>query len=341
MYRATEIQLLLTFIRCSAKYDVDISTLLDSAGIDPAELNEADYLITTEQYTQFIRNLNSKVNPIFFCLDLASWITPAHMGLLGYTIMSSDSPHELISAWDNFSTELIGNALNTRTHEANRSLVIEYSEITTLGEVLPFTMLKTVASAKALTQFLYGRSELLQVHFTFAEPESQEADAIRFFFNAPVKFKADFNGLEYESSMLDMEVLTSNREMHPKFLKMCEEEIGRLRRTRSFSDSVKEILIKSSVQELPSLDEIASTLCLSGRTVRRRLAAEGMSFQYLINDYRMQSAKSLLNGGISIGEVSYNLGFLNINSFRRAFKKWTGMTPGYYVKHADEIMRDS
>jgi AraC-like DNA-binding protein len=91
--------------------------------------------------------------------------------------------------------------------------------------------------------------------------------------------------------------------------------------------------VRGAIREtLPAGDvrvnAIAKRLAMSPRTLHRRLQAEGLSYQQLLDDTRCEMAsRDLLRGGQSVREVGQRIGFNNVSAFSRAFKAWTGCTP--------------
>ena len=82
---------------------------------------------------------------------------------------------------------------------------------------------------------------------------------------------------------------------------------------------------------MPTLNDVASQLYLSPQTLRRRLAAEGKSYQGVKDDLRRDTAIHLLaSPHLTLDEVAEKVGFSETSTFHRAFKKWTGVTPGLY-----------
>ena len=72
----------------------------------------------------------------------------------------------------------------------------------------------------------------------------------------------------------------------------------------------------------------ARQLAISGRTLQRRLAAEGVSYQRLVDDARKEAAgRYLSEPTLAIGEVAYLVGYSEPAPFHRAFKRWYGVTP--------------
>jgi AraC-like DNA-binding protein len=73
---------------------------------------------------------------------------------------------------------------------------------------------------------------------------------------------------------------------------------------------------------------IARQLAISARTLQRRLAAEGVSYQELRDDARKEAAERYMREStLAICEVAYLLGYSEPAPFHRAFKRWYGMTP--------------
>jgi AraC-like DNA-binding protein len=75
-------------------------------------------------------------------------------------------------------------------------------------------------------------------------------------------------------------------------------------------------------------EQIAKRLAMSPRSLQRHLAASGLSFQTLCDEVRHRSALELLRESATpIQEVAFVLGYQDVPSFYRAFKRWTGKTP--------------
>jgi AraC-like DNA-binding protein len=85
----------------------------------------------------------------------------------------------------------------------------------------------------------------------------------------------------------------------------------------------------------PSLQRLAMDLRLSARTLRRQLRAAGASFQELVEETRHATALTYLtNTDHDVKEVAARLGYSDPSNFRRAFRRWTGLSPAAYrAKH--------
>jgi AraC-like DNA-binding protein len=76
---------------------------------------------------------------------------------------------------------------------------------------------------------------------------------------------------------------------------------------------------------------LARQLAMSARTLQRRLAAEGVSYQQLLDDARKDAAGRYIHEPtLAIGEIAYLVGYSEPAPFHRAFKRWYGMTPDVF-----------
>jgi AraC-like DNA-binding protein len=75
-------------------------------------------------------------------------------------------------------------------------------------------------------------------------------------------------------------------------------------------------------------------MSMSVRTLQVYLKEEGQNFSDLLNDTRQRLAKKYLRENQSIEDIAYMLGFSDTSAFRKAFKKWSDLTPKEYRDQA-------
>ena len=91
------------------------------------------------------------------------------------------------------------------------------------------------------------------------------------------------------------------------------------------------------LQLLPSghvdQDTIAARLYRSRSTLQRQLGAEGTSYRDILGSTRRNLAENYLKSGeYTQAQIAFMVGFSDQSNFSRAFKRWTGMSPGEYQK---------
>lgn len=104
--------------------------------------------------------------------------------------------------------------------------------------------------------------------------------------------------------------------------------LSNLQELAGFSTRVRAVLNETIPSGTLDMETVARRLGLSKRTLQRNMAAEGTSFQAVVQDVREKLARHYLSKTkLPAAEISFLLGFDEPNSFYRAFRRWTGMTP--------------
>jgi AraC-like DNA-binding protein len=163
--------------------------------------------------------------------------------------------------------------------------------------------------------------------------ELQRPEALRSIyqthFRCPIEFGARQNVLVFDRADVARPFVTHNAELLAMVAPPLEAELSLHRTQSTLSQQVKGILKRLLAGQRPGLEEVAEELRLSTRTLQRRLTAEGVSFQRLMEDARRELAQHyLLHSSLELNETAYLLGYEDANSFFRAFHQWEGKSPG-------------
>jgi AraC-like DNA-binding protein len=150
-------------------------------------------------------------------------------------------------------------------------------------------------------------------------------------FHCPVKFKANQNALVFSKANMDLPFVTYNADLLSTVAPQLESELARQLAEKTFSEQAKGILKQLLAGQRPGIDDLARELHLSTRTLQRRLTAQGITFQRLLEDARRELARHyLLHSSRELNETAYLLGYEDANSFFRAFHHWEGTSPGQW-----------
>ncbi len=183
--------------------------------------------------------------------------------------------------------------------------------------------------AHGITSWLAGRElPLTEVSFVFERPDFSEDYPI--LFPAPARFGQAHSSVTFADSLEGAPVPRSEVEMQEFLMRAPRDWIFTSSREHTVMLRVRELLLRSE-RLTCNLDDAARALNLTQRTLIRRLDAEGTSFQDIKDGLRRDIAiRDLSNGGKSIEAISQDVGFATSATFHRAFKRWTGTTPGAY-----------
>ncbi len=174
--------------------------------------------------------------------------------------------------------------------------------------------------------FVDSRIPLLGAQFPFAPPE--HAEAYRVLFDGPTTFHADAAAIHFDARYLALPLKRDETAMNQMLQRALPLTVLPYRRDRLLVQRVRQLLASQPLDAL-NAEGLAAQLHLSPRTLHRQLKDEGASLQALKDEVRRDRALTLLQRTHQpIKQVAAAAGFQNEKSFIRAFKGWTGMTPG-------------
>jgi AraC-like DNA-binding protein len=155
-------------------------------------------------------------------------------------------------------------------------------------------------------------------------------------FGCPIQFDARQNTIVFDKADLDRPFLTHNADLYAMLSPQLEAELKQAVVSKAIGEQVKGVLKRMLAGRRPGIEDVARELGLSARTLQRRLAEEGATFQQVMQEARRELARHyLLHSSRELNETAYLLGYEDAHSFFRAFHDWEGSSPGQWrARHA-------
>ncbi len=155
-------------------------------------------------------------------------------------------------------------------------------------------------------------------------------------FGCPARFEARENAIVFAKADLDRPFLTHNAELFSMLAPQLEAELAQAQASKAIGEQVKGILKPLLAGRRPGIEDVARELRLSARTLQRRLAEDGATFQQLMQEARRELARHYLqHSALELNETAYLVGYEDAHSFFRAFHGWEGSSPGEWrARHA-------
>lgn len=166
-----------------------------------------------------------------------------------------------------------------------------------------------------------------EIHFAHDAPNYRsEYERI---FQAPLVFSSDKNAVLVEKSSMSAPIGNrASRYVFGVLSDRAEALLDSLKNTKTTKGRVESLLIPLLHTGEVSMERIAALLGLSRPTLYRKLKAEGVNYEKLLDDLRHEMALNYLNEEkTSVNETAYLVGFSDPSAFSRAFKRWTGKSP--------------
>ena len=149
----------------------------------------------------------------------------------------------------------------------------------------------------------------------------------------PVEFGAARSALRIPAQLLAAPGRHGHSTYAEFFDARAEEQLAEAA-PRSTCDLVRQHLRGELRGGVPRAPTTAAALGMSERTLTRRLAAEHTSYPRLLDEVRCELALGWLRRPeVGLAEISFLLGFSEPSAFHRAFRRWTGRTPGDVREH--------
>ena len=256
---------------------------------------------------------------------------PSHLGLAGLTAAQAPTVREAARALIRYEPLYASNYRGSSSfHEDAAGAWLRFYSISPYNAYNRFVVDTVLASWIAQLTRLCGQPLVpAAIHIEFEAPEY--AARYEALFGRPVAFGAEANQLQLDQRALALR----NPEHCPgtwrHLVELCEGELERRTRTRSLRERVTQMLGPMLKGQEPDLQQIASRLQMPAWTLRRKLAEEGSSYRAIMNDTRRDLAMAYIRDTESaFGEIAWLLGFSSAEAFQRAFKRWSGQTPGDY-----------
>jgi len=304
---------------------VDAAAALRAVGIERDGLADAERRIDLHRAFPFFERVCELTGDPHFGLHAAALVPHGSLDALEYAIRSCATIGDAIAQLARYYAVIDDRAALAVVRSPDRYRVVYTSppQLDAPRTAKEFLFAYMLDRGKAFT----GQPiRVLEVKFSHAEPP--DAGVQRAFFDAVVHYGAGVDALELAPEVADAAMVARDPGLSSVLGRVLEQMIHGLESQDLLRD-VKRAIATMLPRGAPSLDDVARELTTSGRTLQRRLKDAGTRFSDLVTRVQRDlSLAYLTDRKLSIGEVAYLVGFADTTSFHRAFRRWTGETPG-------------
>ncbi|OZF05522.1 AraC family transcriptional regulator [Rhodococcoides fascians] len=315
---------------------VDLSYPMTIAGIDRSSLNDTSKRLTAEQVTLFTQAAWQVTGDELFglasmplrrgsfrviCLTLIHCpdLSAALNRMSETTRVLSGMPPMLITGDDSTTRLTIPPADNSHLPEQARAAA---------GRLL--TDFRMVLVHRFAAWLIGGRVKLHSVELPYDLDDPSTGKLYDRMFGTRVTFGAEVAALEFDNSAMRAPIVQTEDTL-AEYLRESPNLLFTARDYDSTASAQVRRALELGLQgQAPGTDDIADMLSVSTAHLRRLLRQEGTSVNQIREEVLRDAAVSGLSRGDSVDDISNRLGFSEPSAFRRAFKRWTGQTPGAY-----------
>jgi len=264
-----------------------------------------------------------------FGLHMVDFVDPAMLGTYGYLLTNAPTIGRLLQLAEQFyPTFYRGSVLRLRSDGDLGSL-----EYLVLGGATASGRHDNEWSLGFFVDFIARKLEdgwvPTRTEFTHREPA--DTTALRRVFGGDIRFEAPRTAFAFETTILDRRINTTDAGLLRVLTDQAEILLMNFAQPNAFEATVRLQILAALEQGSASLDNVARNLALSRSTLKRRLTACGRTFRELRDSIVEEvSTRALAETEIEISAIATKVGYAELSSFDRAFKRITGMSPSAY-----------
>jgi AraC-like DNA-binding protein len=319
---------LAAIVTALAEDGVAIEGALRAVQLSPAALASPKTRVSINQILWICREAMERSRDPFFAYRAGSRMRVSTFGLFGFAILTSTNFRQTVrvaAKYHELTTPLAGISFREEGRCGIWTIDPEPHPLID-ARLYRFLVEMQFGIHVSLHRDVMGPA-FKPTAFRFSYPAPVAAQLYRDAFSCDALFGEPSNEMEFDATLLDAVPPLGDRLTNPTVLKMCDELLEEFDLRKGVSGKVREALLVNLAEPAP-IEDIARHLGQSPRTLRRRLQEEGASVQKLRDELRLQVAiKYLRDTDVTVEEASDVLGFNEAANFRRAFARWTNMSP--------------
>ena len=314
------------FLDALAALEYKTDSLIASAGVRAEDLRDVDarvscealgMMITLAQRERFTPNLG---------VELARVTPVGAYPLLDYLVATSETVGAGVEQLARY-LRLVGNPVDITTHQDKDGV-----RIVIAGGAAPFNV---EYSAALLVLHFRTETEGKFCATTLAVRHTpDDAQSIGRVLDCEVRARASWNGLIVSPGALNLPLRRRDSLLRRLLETQADQILAQLPERTGLAEQVQRALTRHLDAGSTGVNAIARQLAMSSRTLQRRLASEGVSYQQLLDAARKEAARRyLIEPSLAISEVAYLVGYSEPAPFHRAFKRWYGVTPEVFRRN--------
>jgi AraC-like DNA-binding protein len=309
--------------------------LQSRSGLDAAVLGDPDNRVALQVYVDLTAAAKDLCNDPALPLHLGAAQNFTEISVVGLICYAADTMGEALAELNRFGrlvAELDVPGSDERFQVQQRDgglwLVDTRADPNSFPEMTEETWSRFICET---ARNFPGHKLARQVHVTHARPA--HGDAYERVMQAPVVFGSDRNAIEIDASWLTMPTNRANAYAFGVLSERAEKLLEELQSSGTVRGRVERLLIPILHKGDATMESVSAQLGMSRQSLYRRLKDEDISFEALHDDLRHRMAVHFLNARkVSVNETAYLVGFSDPSSFSRAFKRWTGESPGSWKR---------
>lgn len=325
-----------TVLDAAARQGVAREALLAQAGIAPEELRQERWPI--DHITRLWRAAVRATQDAGFGLKAGSQVGPANFNVVGELLQTSATLREAIAAVQRYQ-RLISDGGRFQTITGPEACWVVYHPRQGALAFSPHQIESVLAAVVVFARWVTG-SALRPQRVQLSQARIGPLAGYREVFQCPVDFEQAFSGVLLANAQLDAPLPQANAQLAQAHQQQAAARLAALSRQDGLEQTLRMWIASQLQGQAPARAQAARALGLSERTLARRMRAEGLSYSALLDGVRRDAAlQAVAQTTRALSDIALALGYAEPSVFTRAFRRWTGATPGQWRGRGAADMR--
>jgi AraC-like DNA-binding protein len=303
-----------------------LDPLLQRAGLNLEDIDSSGLTVKATAQIKLLQLASELLNDDLLGFHLARDFNLREAGLLYYVLSSSSSFADAIKSVQRY-TRIVHEGIEIRSR-VDRALIIALNYLNvdrgSDRHQIEFWLVAMVRMCRQLTDTRIAPLELRVRHFRETTPPE-----FRAFLGCDMVFGTDADEIVLPEHVNSLPIIGADRHLHQLLIRYADDALAE--RTLPGSD-LRPRVERAIAPLLPHGNARASTVArelgLSRHALARSLAASGVTFSDVLDQYRASLAEAYItHHDLSISQIAWLLGYREVNAFTHAFERWFGIAP--------------
>lgn len=316
----------------SANYGANKQLLAEATGFTLEELDDGERWVHLPQAQLVWAKAVEFTQQPQLGLLIGRSSNPHVIGLLGYLMESCPDMGQAFELLTRFNP-LFGNMFSYHHERRASGFSVIYEPHPEWWAHYPETAQQAIETSMSRTLSIIHRftgKRIWPERASFKYKVPKDISVYQEVLKTKLEFNAGENRLDFNQKLVQIPVASHNLTLYQEFRALAEIKLAQIQSSHRVptAERVRTILLSALDQHLPTINQTAEQLQCSTRTLQRRLREEGTSFQNILEEIRKELAiRFVQKKQNKLAEIASFLGYSDPRVFRRAFKRWTGLTP--------------
>ena len=327
----------LNIIQFASQQGADFAGLLTLSGYTAEELGDEELRVEAEVYDRVIEAALEATNDPAFGLHIGEHLSLSAAGLIYQIVQTSSTVEQALQYCCDFAN-LGCRALPLSLRKTKDEMVVALAPDPTWLSTSTSSVHHTADGILAFTLREFQNLTLQKYQPTAVHiPYGIKANRTEYerVFKCAVIYTSETISMHLKLEHVQQPVVTSDYALLQVLVSHAEQKLQEIEGERGFATVVKRSIMNMVKPKFPTIEEVASSLNLSVRSFQRKLKEFGKTYKKLLDEVRLDLAKSYLRKPeLSIGEIAFLLDYSEPSAFVRFFKRCANVTPNKFRQAA-------